>query len=179
MFYKVVEREDVGSTILPTDVIQDHLRIYDQTEETILDQYRDSAISIAERIMNRSIGPSKIHASFSRYKDRFVVPMGEVKSIDSITAYRNGEQIEVANFRLNLVSDEVILASEYSDCEDFHIVASVGWTAFEVPKGVIQGLLQLIATLYEQREDQVFGVSVSEIPFSHHYIFDRWYIPAR
>lgn len=179
MFYKVVEREDVGSTILPMETIQDHLRLYDQTEESILEQYRDAAINVAEHIMNRSIGPAKIHASFSRYKARFVVPMGEVKSIDAITAYRDGAEIPVTNFRLNLVSDEVILNSEYSDCEDFHVIANVGWTAFEVPKGIIQGLLQLIATFYEQREDQSFGVSGTEIPFSHRYLFERWYIPAR
>ncbi|WP_339009443.1 head-tail connector protein [Aeromonas popoffii] len=179
MFYKVIEKEDVGSTIIPNDLIQDHVRNYDQTDEALMDQYRDAAINFAERCMNRSIGPTKIHASFSRYKARFVVPMGEVKSIDSITAYRDGVEIEVTNFRFNSVSDEVILNSEYSDCEDFHVIANVGWTAFEVPKSVIQGILQLITTFYEQREDQSFGVTGVEIPFSHRYLFDRWHIPAR
>ncbi|QWL58218.1 phage gp6-like head-tail connector protein [Aeromonas jandaei] len=179
MFYKVIEKEDVGSELLPMDTIQDHLRLYDQTEESILEQYRDAAINMAERIMNRSIGPTKIHASFSRYKARFVVPMGEVKSVDSITAYRDNEEITVTNFRFNSVTDEVILSSEYSDCVDFHVIASVGWNIFEVPKSVIQGILQLIATFYEQREDQSFGVTGAEIPFSHRYLFDRWHIPAR
>ncbi|MGL6606611.1 hypothetical protein [Aeromonas hydrophila] len=178
MYYSVIEREDT-SVLIPMETIQDHLRLYDQTEETILEQYRDAAITVAEKMMNRTIGQCKIHATQDKYQSRMLIPMGPVKEVESIRAFRNGEEIEVTGFRHNKISDEVVIPSEYSDCEDFHFIYSSGWNLFDVPKGVIQGLLQLIATFYEQREDQVFGVSVVEIPFSHKHLFKRWYIVPR
>ena len=179
MFYKVIEKQNVDNDLISMDLIQEHLRSYDQSDEVLLTNYRAAAINFAERSMNRSIGTTKIHASFSRYKARFLVPMGEVKSIDSITAYRDNEEVTVTKFRLNSVTDEVILDPEYSDCVDFHVIANVGWNAFDVPAAVIQSILQLIATFYDQREDQIIGVSATEIPFSHRYLFDKYYIPAR
>lgn len=181
MRFKTLDREDILDDLLPISAIQDHLRLYDSAEDTALEGYRAAAVNAAEMIMNRAVCLSTIQASFENWKSRVQLPFGDMNSITTISAFNGTENVEIETtlYRANKVTSELILDGTLSGYSDFIITMTVGYpTANDVPKTIVQGMLQLIATWYENREDIANGISVTEIPYSHRYCFELYRIPA-
>lgn len=179
MHYKVTQRQEIAEQLIPMSEINDHLRLYDVQEEALLEVYRDAAISFAETYMNRALGEQTIIATLDCYRKSCYLPLGDVKEINIITALDEHQEpihIEPTDYRFNPISNEVTFKSYCNKYSEFMISYVVGTEAQEIPKAIKLGILKLIATWFESREDVSIGVSVQEMPFSHKACFDLYRI---
>lgn len=171
----VVEYRDtsLNHEILSKELIQDHLVLVD-SEDNLLSYYRDAAIESAERLMNRPIVPSKI--SLMANSMEFRLPYGGYNIYNFFDAV--GKQIE---FRFNPVSKKVqILTNERDVTFPVSVMANCDFFGNgdgNIPNTIIHGLLMSMATMYQNRESIVLGISANEIPYSHKAIFMQWRFP--
>ena len=173
MHFKVITKADIAEQLLPMEEINDHLRMYDPHEESLLEVYRLAAIDAAEQLTNRAIGIQTIQATFEEFRTRTYLPYGTITSISTVTAMDgdNIVQLPETEYRFNPVSSELIINGKHSRLKDFIVTYEVGYEVEQVPAAIKIGMLKLIATWFENREDISNGVSVAEIPFNHQYCF--------
>ncbi|WP_051867787.1 phage head-tail connector protein [Vibrio sp. ER1A] len=181
MHFKVINKPDIGEELLPMSEINDHLRIYDPHEEELLAVYRSAAIDFAEQYMNRALGKQTVQATFDKYRERTYLPFGDIQEITRITALNDNDdliELPISDYRFNAVSNEVHLKHGNAKYKDFIITYVAGSEASETNNAIKVGIMKLIATWYESREDISHGVSVSQVPFNHQYCFNLYRIPA-
>ncbi|MCU8498493.1 phage gp6-like head-tail connector protein [Vibrio vulnificus] len=171
MNYKILNTTIDPESLLPLSELMDYLRIYDYQEEALVSIYRDAAISFAEAYMNRSFGSGTVLATFSKFSKSVQLPLSNHVSVLSVTAYTsNNEQVTLNNFRHNSVSGVLTFLSDYSNHSDFDVLYSVQCS--ELAPAIKIGMMKLVATWYENREDISNGVSVAEVPMNHKRCFD-------
>lgn len=181
MHFKVTNKPDIGEELLPMSELNDHLRVYDPHEEELLAIYRAAAIDFAEQYMNRAIGIQTVQASFEHYKQRVYLPFGNVLYITRVTAFNSNDEIielQESDYRLNPVTHELSIKPIHKCLKDFVITYEVGYEPLAVPVAIKLGIMKLVATWFENREDISNGVSVSQVPFNHQYCFNLYRIPA-
>ncbi|EHM6953366.1 hypothetical protein KGV31_002165 [Vibrio parahaemolyticus] len=179
MHFNVITKADIAEQLLPMEEINDHLRVYDPHEESLLEVYRLAAIDAAEQLTNRAIGIQTIQATFDTYRAKTYLPYGTIRSIALVTAFNEANeivQLEESDYRFNPVSSELIIDSKHSKLKEFIVTYEVGYEVDQVPAALKVGMLKLIATWFEAREDLSFGVNVAEIPFNHQYCFSLYRI---
>lgn len=177
MHFKITDVIDTTEQWLSLDVIRDHLRVYDPHDDVLLSEYLSAAVDFAETYMNRAINSKTVQATFS-YQPRVYLPLGDVESIMSVSARKNNQTITIpsAHYHVNFVSSEMMIDAIYQDCSDFVVEYKVGYK--NIPSSVKLGILKLIATWYENREDVSNGVSVQAVPFNHLSCFNLHRIPV-
>ncbi|EKD9324321.1 phage gp6-like head-tail connector protein [Vibrio vulnificus] len=178
MHFKVIQKHDIAEEFIPLSEIQEHCRIFDPHEDGLLEVYRLAAIDVAEQLTNRAIGVQSVQATFDSYKARTYLPFGTIRSIASVTAMSDNDIIQLpeSDYRLNPVSNEIVINSKHSKLTEFIVSYEVGYEVSEIPHALKIGMLKLIATWFENREDVSNGVSVAEIPFNHQYCFNLYRI---
>ncbi|EIE5877565.1 phage gp6-like head-tail connector protein [Vibrio parahaemolyticus] len=174
MHYTIISKTDVTDELLPLEEVMEYLRVYDYQEEQLLNVYRKAAINFAETYMNRVFGYVEVIATFDSFKQELYLPLGLVASVHEVTAYRNDELISIGSYRHNAVSGRLRFTKDYSDCTEFTVRYSVAYPVEVIPQAIKIGMLKLIATWYENREDISNGVSISEVPNNHRYCFDMY-----
>ncbi|EMU5562148.1 hypothetical protein WN238_001482 [Vibrio parahaemolyticus] len=181
MQYRVINKQDVSEQLLPMEDITFFVRALDPEHEQTLEILRYAAIDACERMTNRLIGINTVQLSIDTYRPRIQLPLGDVHTIESITARdSNGEVITLAatEYRLNTISGELFISSNNSRLKDFVITYQVGYSVESVPHVLKIGILKLIAHWFDVgREDVIVGVSVSDIPFNHRACFDLYRLP--
>ncbi|WP_188013168.1 phage gp6-like head-tail connector protein [Photobacterium damselae] len=188
MHNKVLNRPDIAEAFIPMVELQDHLRINDPHDEAIIEQYRSSAIDIAESYMNRVLGVCDAVASFETYKPRTYLPLGDIHSIEEVKAIDlNGYDVLIdrANYQLNQTTNELIFTYQFTvnmrslRYTDFQVKYKVGYEVEAIPHAIKIGCMKLVATMFDSsREDVVVGASISELPLNHQYCFDLHRIPS-
>ncbi|MGL4765217.1 MAG: head-tail connector protein [Aeromonas sp.] len=180
MQYKVLSKEDVADSFITIEELQDHLRLYDPHEEALIAVYRLAAIDFAERYMNRAIGLQEVSGFIGDYRNRIQLPYGDVESISAISCIKNESLISIpeTDYRLNQVTNEVIISRDYSDCSEFVINFKAGYQIDKVPAAIKVGCMKLVSTWYENREDVSNGITAVAVPFNHRACFDLYRIPA-
>lgn len=165
----------IQEQLLPLETIQDHLRVYDGSDNDLLELYRSAAFDFASAYMNRVLGDALLITTFEDFKPVVFLPQGKASEIQSITALFNGESVPVSGWYLNPIAGMLVLDSKWSTHKHFMVEYKV---TGEVPAAVLLGILKLIAHFYEVREEVSFGVSVTQIPTNHKACFDLYRLPA-
>lgn len=173
MHYKITQREDIAEAFIPMTEIQEHTRSYDPHDEELLSVYRLAAISFAETYMNRVLGICKVKATIENYQSRVYLPLGDVQSVQSVSV--DGVDIP---YKVNMISNEVMLGVSNHRLKDFVFDYTVGYEVDQIPPVIKLGILKLIATWFESREDVSFGVAATEVPFNNRACFDLYRIPV-
>lgn len=178
MHFKVLTKDtSVVNELIPEDILNDHLRIYDPHEQSLIDSYKLAAINFAEQYMNRAIIPQTIKATFETYRKRLYLPFGNVRGITSVTAIKGDQLIDLYDFRYNDVSNELVLGDQCKGFTDYVVMYEVGEDTNMVADSIKIGVMKLVATWFESREDVSFGVSVAKVPFNHLACFDLYRLP--
>ncbi|HHW4399879.1 TPA: hypothetical protein ACUNCG_000419 [Aeromonas hydrophila] len=154
--------------LLPNELLMEHMILIDP-EDSLLSYYKEAAILSAEKLMNRPIFKSKIILSANSYV--FRLPYGGYR-INSMVD-DNGKTVE---FKLNRVTKKVKITS--SDVV-FPVQADVDCDFGangddQVPATIIHGLLMSVATMFQNRESIVLGISANDIPYNHRAIFMQY-----
>jgi len=156
--------------LLPNELLMEHMILIDP-EDDLLSYYKEAAILSAEKLMNRPIFKTKIVLSANSTK--FRLPYGGYR-INSMTD-DNGKTVE---FKLNRVTKNVkILSSDVSFPVQADIDCDFGANGDDVvPSSIIHGLLMSVATMFQNRESIVLGISANDIPYNHKAIFMQYRI---
>ncbi|MGL4843933.1 MAG: head-tail connector protein [Aeromonas veronii] len=180
MQYKVLNKEDIAEDFIPMSEVMDFCRVYDPHEEELLNVFRVAAIDYASQYMNRALGIQDVSGFVGDYKARVTLPYGDIESITALSCIRNDELISIpeTDYRLNQVTNEVIISPKYSNCSEFVINFKVGYHVAKIPAAIKIGCLKLIALWFEAREDVSFGTIAVTVPFNHRACFDLYRIPA-
>lgn len=111
---------------------------------------------------------------------QFAEEAGEIllygKFIDTITTVtaKNAQNEDVTltadDYIYNDVTEAITIDDKYSD---IFITYSCGADTDDLPHNVKQGILMLIATMYNNREDFVTGMSVEKMPMSSYKLLKK------
>ncbi|WP_028022232.1 hypothetical protein [Enterovibrio calviensis] len=176
MHYQILSKDDIAEQLLSMEMVQDYTRVYDPQDEPLLKLYRSAAIQFAETYTNRVFGSASVAGSFDTFKKTVYLPLGNVVYVSQVMAY-NGDTLEVLDgYRFNQVTKQLIFTKDYSKHSDFQVEFFVDSPLGVVAAPLIIGMLKLIATWFENREDISNGVSVAQVPMNHRYCFDLYRI---
>ncbi|KJR15242.1 head-tail connector protein [Vibrio parahaemolyticus] len=177
MHYKIISKNSISEAILPTEEIMDYLRVYDFQEEPLISLYREAAIEFTEAYTNRILGSGEVYATFKNFKKEVYLPLTPTE-VASVHAWnKSNERVKITSYRLNSISDSLVFTQDLSGLTDFEVHYLVSYGEQSTPNALKIGMLKLIATWYENREDISNGVSVQEIPMNHKHVFDLFRLP--
>ena len=165
---------DPSSIITITD-ISEFTRQDDEDEFEQFQEFMDAAIDYAERYLNRYLSETEVDATWQGYQSKIILPF-KPNEIISLNAYNlDTEEYEEIDFKFNSVSGVLrINVEDYHRYYDFTCSYKCGWTVDEIPNAVKHGIRKLIATMYESREDEIYGVSINQSDFNHKRWFDLY-----
>ncbi|HHG3075754.1 TPA: head-tail connector protein [Vibrio parahaemolyticus] len=177
MNYSILSKDySVSEDLVPLDEIKDHVRVYDPHEESLLEIYRDAAIDFAERYMNKALLPQEVSLHLPSWKYSFHPPLTNKPEVLSLTSGVSEDYKVHDTHQIQSIGNLLHLSPSLHGLSNFTITYKVHES--QLPPAVKLGILKLIATWYESREDVSFGVSVSQIPFNHLACFDLYRIPS-
>ncbi|WMB74217.1 head-tail connector protein [Shewanella oncorhynchi] len=172
MHFNVLSKDpQLEEQLLPLETIQDHLRVYDSSENDLLTLYRSAAFDFASAYMNRILGRATLITTFEDFKPVMFLPMGKASEVLSVQGMFGDHLINVDDYHLNPIAGMLVLKDKWKPLKHFTVTYTVNE---EVPKVVLLGILKLIAHFYEVREEVAMGVSVTQIPTNHRACFDLY-----
>lgn len=184
MAYAILSR--TFSDVVDVSEASTHLRLFDNSEDEYVQNLIDAAVNIAEKYMSRVITESTVIVETSTLDKQ--LPLGTAKSVQSITyiddATEERIELDTSQYAFNPITNKVVLKRQAkaflmrARASDYQITFVTGWAREEIPKSVIQGILMLVGTMYEMREDAAVGqgVTVTDVPVTHKYLFNQYKI---
>ena len=100
-----------------------------------------------------------------------------VSTIDEITATDlNGEDVVITDYSYNDVTEQILIPVGLY--VDIFITYTCGASKDNLPENVKQGILMLISTMYNNREDFITGLSVAQMPMTSKHLLglNRHYV---
>lgn len=140
-------------------------------DDTLINEYIYSASDIAQSYCNRMLSVGSVSMSLEHYKSCFQLWGGEVKEIESITAEdSSGQRITISDYKFNYINQKISLGLSNVYYFDFIITYNAGYVA--APKKIEQAVKLMVATFYNNREDNVVGLSVERMPITSLKLLD-------
>ena len=142
---------------------------------TIDDDYLSGLIEVcsalAQNYTNRLLSVGTVIASLQDYDYRITLFGGEINSVTSVTAeFEDGTIEDVIGFKFNNVSQKLTIPNDYAGYTNFLITYDTGYSV--IPKPVKQGVLMMIASMYNNREDGLVGQDYQSLPFTSLRLLD-------
>lgn len=184
MAHRILSR--TFSDVVGVDEASTHLRLWDNSEDAYVQNLIDAAVGVAEKYMSRVIAESTVIVETSTLDKQ--LPLGTAKSVLSVTyiedATEERVELDTSEYAFNPITNKIVLKKQAKArlmrvrARDYQITYVTGWTKEEIPKSVIQGILMLVGTMYEMREDAAVGqgVTVTDVPVTHKYLFNQYKI---
>lgn len=164
--------------VLDIEIVKQHTRVDDDLDTDLLKAYISAAISVAEKHTNRMLVPTIVDGHWPTYLAKVYLPFGHTQEPTSLTATDKYGVSEDVAFTYNSVDESVNVSVDYVNHIDFTIQFDCGYRSGEVPKGLQQGLLLLVGTLYNVREDVSYGVNAYAVPLASKMLFNKFKIHA-
>jgi uncharacterized phiE125 gp8 family phage protein len=177
MQYKVI----TPASALPVSLAQarTHLRLvpYGDPLSHPDDDYIDdilipSATAWVEQYLERILAIQTIEIALDKLSSQVALPFGYVQSVESITVLQDGTPFTVNALTYSLndyVSPNRIYLNLGYDWPSYDQVENAIKIQYEVgydvvPSPIISAILLIIGHLYENRQQNLTGVSISELP---------------
>ena len=182
MAYSILSR--TFSNVVGVDEASTHLRLWDNSEDGYVQGLIEAATEVAEKYMNRLITEASVIVQRSTLTAQ--LPLGKAKSVEAVT-FVNGnteerETLSADLYTFNTITNciEIKRATkahlQSASARDFQVTFVTGWSEAEVPHAIKQGILMLVGSMYEMREDAAVGqgVTVTKVPITHQYLFNKF-----
>jgi uncharacterized phiE125 gp8 family phage protein len=131
-----------------------------------------SATAWVEQYLDRALVSQTVELALNEFSDRVYLPLGNVQSVTSVKALIDGVETTVSTdvYGINDYSSSAYLYLKLNqvwpdiDSVDNAVKVRyvVGYTA--VPTPIVSSIYLLIGHLYENRQQNVIGLSVNELP---------------
>jgi len=161
-----------------------HLRIWDNSEDTYVQSLIDAAVGVGEKYMNRLITESSVVVERDTLNTQ--LPLGRASSVTTVTYIADATEERVtlspADYTLNTITNKIVLKRTVLAklaavrARDYQVTYVTGWSALEIPDAIKQGVLMLVGSMYEMREDAAVGqgITVTKVPVTHQYLFNKF-----
>ena len=166
--YKSVSNQ-VLSDVVTLDEAKAQLNI--ESSFDIDDDYINSLIGVstelAQNYVNRLLSVADVTACYEGYQSSYQLWGGGVTSITSVSVTDSLGYTTVVpadEYRFNAVSQKLTIQPQWEGIYEYNVVYQAGMT--EIPKAVKQGVLYLISTMYNVREDVTIGMTVANMPIT-------------
>lgn len=152
---------NTGSAPVVTADVKNWARIDYSEDDGLISDLIDEVISVTEKEYNFTIIDKTVTATWECYGRKVGLPLGPVKSITSVTRTdSDGTDTTLTADDYRLIGDTLILDTVYN--MSLEVVYNTGWDS--LPNGIILGVKKAILSNYEDRQDNVGGMSVTELP---------------
>ena len=157
-FTQIKINATTGSEIVATSVAKDYMRVDTSADDTLIGQMITQARIVCENYISRDIVAKNRTLYLASVEDRFVLPFSPVASVSSITI--DGTAIAASAYETHGLDDTIIELDELpaEEVKVTYVTAGIN------DSFLIQAILQLVSTFYDNRADFVVGSSVNEIP---------------
>ena len=147
-----------------------HLRVLDTDDDVYIQSLLDTAEAQAEEITSRYFSQRSAVFYLNGYVDSFEIPKSPLVSIDSIEYIADGETVyTLLDSSFYSVDDArepalVRFDESFSVSDGFKVIKVTYTAGYAVlPLPLKQWVLMRVATMYENREEIVVGVSANTI----------------
>ena len=170
MITDILSHEDVF--VVSLEDAMEHSRITDNYDETVVQMCLDAAHDIIEQYLNRRLSPTRMIGVVSDFRKRITLPYPPIHKINGVTCETANEKtvtlLEGVHYKFDKVRKAVIFLDSWGDArkhKEFQITFECGYFNVEdIPRSIPHAIRQTFATLYENREDTVIAMNVTEIP---------------
>jgi|SRR5262245_10856195 len=186
-------------TVQPLTLVEtkEHLRVDFTEEDTLIGLYIEAATSFIEKFLGRALVTQVWEMAIDQFptdgKKTIAIPLPPLQSVISIK-YDDSNMVEQtvspSGYMVDTISEpgRVMPASvgwpaTYNGIGNVRIQFKAGYPPTadsppnlqqNVPRGIKQGMLLHIGSLYEHREDQVVGFTVSRLPIGSEHILRQF-----
>lgn len=112
---------------------------------------------LAQVYTHRLLTIGTVIVECDEYRPTLVLPWGNVTSIDQVLL----DGVESTDYTFSPVTQKLKVNRSYSNIK---VTYEAGFT--ELPSRIKQGILMMISTWYNNREDYITGMTVEKIPLS-------------
>lgn len=165
-----------------------HLNVTHALDDTILDIYRIAAEKKVEEDTRRAINQRTETYIIDGFPNEFTLPVAPVQSITTLK-HNDADDVEQTlvegtDFLFDNRELKGILRPVYGttwptttmEIKSVTVVYVAGYTAGSEPEPLKLAALMIAASLYDQREDHVIGVSVVPVPVSAKFMMSGYVI---
>ena len=97
MFYEVNRTQSVDDTFVSSATMRAHVRAIDDSEDDLLDTYRNAAVDYLQNLSDRVLGLStaKVLLDYDEFKAPFrIQKLQDITAVNKLEFYKNGEYIK-------------------------------------------------------------------------------------
>jgi len=176
---------------------KEHLRVDITDEDTLIGLYIEAATSFIEKFLGRALVTQTWEMAIDQFptdgKKTIAIPLPPLQSVVSIKYDNTGmveQTLPPSSYLIDTISEpgRVMPTSAgwpttYNGISNVRIRFVAGYPPTansppderaNIPRGIKQGMLLHIGSLYEHREDQVVGFTVSRLPIGSEHILRQF-----
>lgn len=163
MFTKIVTQTDL-STLITLDEAKNHLHILNTDDDDYITSLIPVACDLAQAYCHKLLTEGTVKAECDLYQPKVLLPWGNVSSITSVTL----DDEDYTDYEFREVQQALVIPDTYSRIE---IEYECGYST--IPASVKQGILVLISTMYNYRDDSIVGYTVADLPLPATRLLDK------
>jgi hypothetical protein len=168
MFNRVIARSAIATVTLAQAKHQ--LNIIDGEDDGSDDEHIqlliDTATELAQKYTGRLFKVGTVEVLAKNYRSWFL-SYGEVASITSAVVTSDSS---TAGFTFSPISQIFKFDDDFDVTQEVIVTYDAGYT--ETPKAAVMGILMMVSSMWENREDTVIGMTVADIPLKSTSILD-------
>jgi uncharacterized phiE125 gp8 family phage protein len=164
--------QDTTTEIVTLEEAMEHSRITDSYDEMVVQGALDAAHDLVQQWLNRKLYPSTIIGQIINFRPRITLPYPPIESVTSVKAEDcNGDEVilvEGVDWKFDFIGETIrFIGNTNPTLSEFTFEYSAGYQTIDsVPNAVKHAIKMTFATLYENREDTVIGLSINSVPLT-------------
>ena len=160
--------KQINSQLPLTDVVtlaeaKTQCRVTHTMEDTYISSLIPVAAEMAQSYTGRLLSVGSVTVVVDSYASEVQLPFGNATTVTELLL----DGTASTDFTFDTVTQKLTVSSPYSTAK---VTYNCGYTV--VPSAVKQGVLMMISTLYNGREDGITGVTVADMPLTSRMLLD-------
>lgn len=156
--YTVISNQTDFTTIVSLDDAKRQCRLLDfDMDDDDLTALISECSMLAQTYTNRLLTPGTVNAEADEYRSSWSLPFGNATSITSVYL----DDVEYNDYEFSTTTQKLKLFKSYSNIK---IEYEAGYSVDNFPVQIRRGIMMLISTLYNNRDDYISGLTVENVP---------------
>lgn len=175
MYVKILSQADLKLVTLAEAKAQCRVMDSFTMDDTYIESLIDIASSLAQSYCNKLLTLGSVAGGWTEYASEITLWGGDA-TVTAVTA-ENGT-VDITDFEFHEITQKLTIPSQYSELRNFDVTYDCGLIS-PTPR-IKQGVLMMVSTFYNNRDDAVVGLSIEEMPMTSRDILnaDRHYHAA-
>lgn len=163
MFIKINTQEDLD-TVVTLEEVKAQSRVTFDLDDVELTSMKIGCTELAQKYLHKLLTPSHVSIELEDYEQTVILPFGNVTKIDRVFV----DDVETTDYTFSDISQKLKIGDETYryGFSNLKVDFDCGYANGTVPTSIKRGILVMVSTMYNLREDVQLGMSVTEIPLS-------------